>query len=31
MQWLCCGFEVQEAGVESAEPLHAADVGRDQV
>ena len=28
MQWLCGGFEVQEAGVESAEPLHVADVMR---
>ena len=25
MQRLCCGFEVEEAGVESTEPLHVAD------
>ena len=28
MQWLLGGFEIQETGVESAEPLHAADVRR---
>ncbi len=28
MQWLLGGFEIQEAGVESAEPLHVADVRR---
>ncbi len=28
VQGLLCGFEVQETGVESAEPLHVADVRR---
>src|SRR4029077_7371554 len=30
MQWLFGGFQIQETGVESAEPLHSADVRRDE-